>query len=89
MISATLDGSVPCVTGLDFPFARQVIKITRWRQDTVTGKTSRETVYAITSLTSAQATAQDLARLAREHWTIEAHHHIRSPGVLSLSRVVA
>jgi predicted transposase YbfD/YdcC len=65
------------VSGLDFPGARQAIKITRWRQDTATGKISRETVYAITSLTSAQATAQDLARLVREHWTIEAHHHIR------------
>src|ERR1039457_3302298 len=49
----------------------------RWRQDITTGKTSRETVYAITSLTSAHATAQDLARLVREHQTIEAHHHIR------------
>jgi predicted transposase YbfD/YdcC len=68
------------VNGLDFPGARQAIKITRWRQDTATGKASRETVYAITSLTSACATAQDLARLVREHWTIEAHHHIRSPG---------
>ncbi len=65
------------VSGLDFPGARQAIKITRWRQDTATGKVSRETVYAITSLASAQATAQDLARLVREHWTIEAHHHIR------------
>jgi hypothetical protein len=45
--------------------------------DTATGKTSRETVYAVTSLTSADATAQDLARLVREHWSIEAHHHIR------------
>jgi hypothetical protein len=25
----------------------------------------------------AHATAQDLSRLVREHWTIEAHHHIR------------
>ncbi len=65
------------VKDLDFPFARQAIKITRWRQDTATGKTSRETVYAITSLTSAQATPAGLARLIREHWTIEAHHHIR------------
>ena len=65
------------VSRLDFPWARQAIRITRRRQDTATGKTSRETVYAITSLASAQATAQDLARLAREHWTIEAHHHIR------------
>jgi len=65
------------VSGLDFPGARQAIKITRWRQDTATGKTTRQAVYAITSLTSAEATAQDLARLVREHWSIEAHHHIR------------
>ena len=65
------------VSRLDFPHARQAIKITRWRQDTATGKTSRETVHAVTSLTSAEATAEDLARLVREHWSIEAHHHIR------------
>ena len=65
------------VSRLDFPHARQAIKITRWRKDTATGKASRETVYAVTSLTSADATAQDLARLVREHWSIEAHHHIR------------
>jgi predicted transposase YbfD/YdcC len=65
------------VSGLDFPHARQAIKITRWRKDTATGKTTRETVYAITSLTSAHASTQDLARLVREHWSIEAHHHIR------------
>jgi predicted transposase YbfD/YdcC len=65
------------VSRLEFPRARQAIKIGRWRQDTVTGKTSRETAYAITSLTSAEASAQDLARLVREHWSIEAHHHIR------------
>ncbi len=62
---------------LDFPFAGQAIKIIRWRQDTATGKISRESVYAITSLTSAHATTQDLARLIREHWMTEAHHHIR------------
>ena len=65
------------VAGLDFPHARQAIKITRWRQDTTTGAASRQTVYAVTSLASAEATAQDLARLVREQWSIEAHHHIR------------
>jgi predicted transposase YbfD/YdcC len=65
------------VSRLEFPWARQAIKITRWRQDTATGKTSRQTVYAVTSLASADATAQDLARLVREHWSIEAHHHVR------------
>ena len=65
------------VSYLQFPGARQAIKITRWRKDTAAGKTARQTVYAITSLTSAHATARDLARLVREHWSIEAHHYIR------------
>ena len=74
------------VSRLDFPYARQAIKITRRRQDTATGRTSRETVYAVTSLTSAHATAPDLARLVREHWSIEAHHHISSPGTRRSAR---
>jgi predicted transposase YbfD/YdcC len=61
---------------LDFPHARQAIKITRRRENVSTGKTTRQTVYAITSLTSAEATTLDLARLIREHWSIEAHHNI-------------
>jgi predicted transposase YbfD/YdcC len=65
------------VSRLEFPSARQAVKITRWRQQTATGKTSRETVYAVTTLTSADASAPDLARLVREHWSIEAHHHVR------------
>jgi predicted transposase YbfD/YdcC len=65
------------VSRLHFPHARQAIKITRWRKDTATGKTTRETSYAVASLTSAAASAQDLARLVREHWSIEAHHHVR------------
>jgi predicted transposase YbfD/YdcC len=65
------------VSGLDLPGARQAIKITRWRHDTSAGRTSRQTVYAVTSLTSADATAGDLARLVREQWSIEAHHHVR------------
>jgi predicted transposase YbfD/YdcC len=65
------------VSHLDFPHARQAIKITRWRQEIATGRTSRQALYAVTSLTSADATAQDLARLVREHWSIEAHHHVR------------
>lgn len=63
--------------GLDFPHARQAVKITRWRRDRATGRVSRETVYAVTSLAATTATPADLARLAREHWHIEAHHHIR------------
>ena len=65
------------VSGLDFPHARQALKITRWRQDAAAGSATRQAVYAITSLTSADATTGDLARLVREHWSVEAHHHVR------------
>jgi predicted transposase YbfD/YdcC len=65
------------VSGLDFPHARQAIKITRWRKDTAAGQASRQAVYAVTSLDSADATAADLARLVCEQWSIEAHHHVR------------
>jgi predicted transposase YbfD/YdcC len=65
------------VSRLEFPHARQAIKITRWSQDTAARRTTREAAYAITSLTSADATTQDLGRLVREHWSIEAHHHVR------------
>lgn len=63
--------------GIDFPHARQAVKLTRWRQNQRTGKIQRETVYIVTSLTSAQAGPEDLARLVREHWSVEVHHHIR------------
>ena len=63
--------------GVDFPHIRQAVKLTRWRQNTKTGKASRETVYVITSMTSTQATPEDLARLAREHWSVEVAHHVR------------
>ena len=46
--------------GVDFPHAQQGIKLTRWRQDTRTGKIGRETVYVLTSLTAAEATPEDL-----------------------------
>ncbi|WUT58814.1 transposase [Streptomyces canus] len=35
------------------------------------------TVYAVTSLTAEQATPPQLAKLIRDHWKIEALHHVR------------
>ena len=63
--------------GVDFPHVQQAIKLTRWRQNQRTGKIQRETVYVITSLPSTLATPEDLARLVREHWSVEVEHHIR------------
>ena len=54
----------------------QVCRITRER--IVRGKTSTETVYAITSLTSDKADAARLLALSREHWGIENKlHYVR------------
>jgi hypothetical protein len=47
----------------------------------VTQKIFREAIYLITALTSTAATVVDLARLARERWTIEAQHHAWDVGL--------
>ncbi|MEW2152106.1 transposase family protein [Streptomyces albidoflavus] len=42
-----------------------------------TGETTITTVYAVTSLTAEQAAPARLAQLVRDHWKIEALHHVR------------
>ncbi|MFF3062835.1 ISAs1 family transposase [Streptomyces sp. NPDC057909] len=61
--------------GLDFPYTAQVVQIVRHRTTTKTGKSSRETVYIITDLTSRQASPERLARVVRSQWTIENRLH--------------
>ncbi|MDH6580884.1 ISAs1 family transposase [Kitasatospora sp. MAP5-34] len=61
--------------GLDFPHAVQAARILRHRTDLKTGTVSRQTIYAITDLTSQQASPQRLGRLARSQWTIENRLH--------------
>nr|WP_158812307.1 ISAs1 family transposase [Streptomyces fulvoviolaceus] len=51
--------------GLDFPHVVQAARILRYRVDVTSGKCTRETVYAITDLASAEASPQKIARLAR------------------------
>jgi predicted transposase YbfD/YdcC len=55
--------------GLAFPHSAQAIQITRRRK--VKGNRSRETFYAVTSLTITQATTAQLAAITRSHWGIE------------------
>jgi predicted transposase YbfD/YdcC len=64
-------------TGLRFPHAAQAIQVKRRRTDTMTGKTTITTVYAITSLNAEHAGPAELARHIRGHWRLEALHHIR------------
>jgi len=59
--------------GLAFPCAAQAIQITRRRK--VTGKWSRETCYAVTSLTVTQARHAQLAAIIRGHWGIKDRLH--------------
>ena len=59
--------------GLAFPYAAQAIQIVRRRK--VKQKWSRETCYAVTSLTVTQATCAQLAAIIRGHWGIEDRLH--------------
>ncbi|MFI5979234.1 ISAs1 family transposase, partial [Streptomyces sp. NPDC051452] len=63
--------------GLDFPHVVQAVKILRHRTDLKTGRVTRQTVHAITSMTSLEASPQLIGRIARAHWGIEAVHHVR------------
>ena len=59
--------------GLAFPHAAQAIQIVRRRKQN--GKWSRETCYAITSLTVTPASHAQLAAIIRGHWGIEDRLH--------------
>ena len=59
--------------GLAFPHAAQAIQIVRRRK--VKGKWSRETCYAVTSLSATQASPGQFAAIIRGHWGIEDRLH--------------
>ena len=68
---------VTTVAGLDFPHATQALRITRRVRPLASRRWRTVTVYAVTSLTAAQAHPARLADWIRGHWGIEALHHIR------------
>jgi predicted transposase YbfD/YdcC len=69
---------VVSVTGLGFPHAAQVIQITRKRRALHARRWKTKVLYAITSLTHAQAGPARLAELLRGHWSIENNlHYVR------------
>ena len=68
---------VTTVAGLDFPHATQALRITRRVRPLHQLRWRTVTVYAITSLTAAQAHPVRLADWVRGHWGIEALRHIR------------
>ncbi|GAA3890513.1 ISAs1 family transposase [Streptomyces lannensis] len=68
---------VATVNNHHFPGARQVIQVKRRRTCRKTDRTTIKTVYAVTSLTAEQATPAQLAKLIKDHWQVEALHHVR------------
>jgi predicted transposase YbfD/YdcC len=54
-----------------FPHTAQVIQVTRKTRELRTGRWRTVTIYAITSLTFAQASPARLADYLRGHWAIE------------------
>jgi len=61
--------------GLRFPHAAQAMQIVRRRKPLASRKWSTETVYAVTSLTAAQARPDQIAEALRGHWAIEDRLH--------------
>ncbi|MDQ3764107.1 MAG: ISAs1 family transposase [Actinomycetota bacterium] len=66
---------VTVATGIVFPHARQAIQIIRKTRRLDSNKWTTEVVYAVTSLTTEQATAAELAAWVRGHWAIENRLH--------------
>lgn len=62
---------------LEFPHARQVIRIIRTSTEISSGRTRRKTAYVITDLDTAHAGPELLEHLIRRHWGIEALHYLR------------
>ena len=64
--------------GIGFPYAKQVVQITRERVVVATGERSVEVVYAICSAAFELARPAEIAAWLREHWGIENRvHYVR------------
>lgn len=61
--------------GIGFPYAKQVVRITRERLIVTTGQRSVEVVYAICSLPFEHARPTAIATWLRQHWGIENSVH--------------
>ena len=60
---------------LDWPEAAQVFRLERTRVHVKTGVVKHETVYGVTDLKPAQASAKDLLAYVRGQWLIENRSH--------------
>jgi predicted transposase YbfD/YdcC len=67
--------SLTAARGIGFPYAKQVIRITRERLVTSTGERAVEVVYALCSLRFEHAGPAMIATWLRQHWGIENSVH--------------
>jgi predicted transposase YbfD/YdcC len=68
---------LPAPAGLPFPNASQVILTERITTGRPCGKNQAVAALAVTALPAHLAGPADLARHIRDHWKIEANHHVR------------
>ena len=71
----TLTASTLLTDYIDWPHLAQVYQYQSQRENTKTGEITYQTQYGITSLLPETASAEDLLKLRREHWTIENKVH--------------
>lgn len=70
--------STSAVENINFPHIARAIQVYREFTNIKTGKTSTDTSYYITSLTSDKADDKRLLELVRNHWSIEnSSHYVR------------
>jgi len=62
---------------LDWPYVEQVFKLEREFKQLTTGEVMQEVVYGVSSLTAAEADANQLLAITRRHWGIENGLHYR------------
>jgi len=62
---------------LDWPYVEQVFKLEREFKQLTTGQVMQEVLYGVSSLTAAQADADQLLAITRRHWGIENGLHYR------------
>ena len=74
-ISRTLTASTLLNEYTDWPGLKQVYEYQIQRKHLATGDTTHQTLYGITSLAPETASAEDLLKLRRGHWTIENKLH--------------
>jgi predicted transposase YbfD/YdcC len=66
---------------LNFPWARQIVAVTKTSVQKKTGKTSVDTRYFVTSLDSKEAKPKRLFGIIRGHWSVENKNHWRRDAI--------